>query len=954
MLISFIQNIALVLGLSMLYGMLTRVSMNETPRGKILSGFLFGGIAIAAMMIPIHYTPGIIYDGRSIILALAGLFGGGTATVISVAMAGLYRAHLGGVGMWAGIATITASALTGLAFRRAYGNHPEKLTILPLFVLGFTVHFIMLACQLLIQPWPAGLIVLRQIWLPVMLIFPAATVLIGYLLGMEKRHIITEHKLASSEARYRNILENMQEGYYETDLAGNLVFFNRSLCRLLGYSEDELMKMNYRNYTDKENAEKLYRAFNKVYQTGIPVLGVDWEITGKDGIKHTIKASVSLIKDPSGIPAGFQGLVRDITEEKLAESMLRESINSFRSIYNNISIGLYRTTPDGRILMANPALIQMLGFSSFDELEKRNLETDPVYEPGTPRKEFRELLEQYGKVKGCISAWKRKDGTSLWVCENSRVVRDDAGEIIYYEGTVEDITERKLAEERLRESEKKYRLIFNNAPLGIFHYDADGIISSCNDKFVEIIGSSRKQLIGLHMMNLPDKRVAQAVRKSLNKEAGFYEGDYHSVTADKITPIRVFFEPVISENGEVKGGVGICEDITERKQAEAEREKLREQLFQAQKIESVGRLAGGVAHDFNNMLGVILGRAEMLLTKMSPDDPNRSNVEAIMRAGDRSADLTRQLLTFARKQTIQPKIMNLNDAIEGMLKMLRRLIGENIDLIWQPAAILWTVRMDPVQVDQILANLCINARDAIPKTGTITIETENREIDHIYCETHTEAIPGSYVMLAVSDDGCGMNEKTRRQIFEPFFTTKAVGKGTGLGLSTVHGIVKQNKGFINVYSEPDEGSTFRIYIPKHGEKLTEKAEDVNIPIPRGKGRQILLVEDEAGLLEMTKTMLEELEYSVYAAARPMEALSFLRGKGCVPDLLLTDVVMPEMNGKELAEKITKMCEQVKVLFMSGYTANAIAHHGVLDKEVAFIQKPFSLNELAQAIAKILG
>ncbi len=757
---------------------------------------------------------------------MAGLFGGGAATLISVIIAGLYRGHLGGAGIWAGITTIAGAALTGLAFRRAYGNSPEKLTILPLFILGFIAHVIMLACQLLIQPWPIGFTVLRQIWLPVILIFPPATVLIGYLLGMEKRHIRTEHELASSEAKYRNILENMQEGYYETDLAGNLVFFNRSLCRLLGYSKDELMKMNYRNYTDKENAEKLYQAFNKVYRTGNPALGVNWEITGKDGAKHIIEASVSLKKNSSGASVGFQGLVWDITEEKLA-----------------------------------------------------------------------------GK--------------------------------------------------KLRESEKKYRLIFNNAPLGIFHYDSNGIITSCNDKFVEIIGSSRKQLIGLKMLNLPDKQIAQAVKKSLNKEAGFYEGDYHSVTADKITPIRVFFEPLISENNEATGGVGICEDITEQKQAEKEQEKLQNQLFQAQKIESVGRLAGGVAHDFNNMLGVILGRAEMLLTKMSPNDPNRSNVEAIMRAGDRSANLTRQLLTFARKQTIQPKVINLNDEIEGMLKMLRRLIGENIDLIWQPSTTLWTVKMDPVQVDQILANLCINARDAISTTGTISIETENRHIDHLYCAAHIEAISGNYVMLAISDNGCGMNEKTRSQIFEPFFTTKAVGKGTGLGLSTVHGIVKQNKGFINVYSEPGKGSTFQIYIPKYGETLTEKSENETIQIPHGKGQHVLLVEDEIVLLEMTKAMLEELEYKVYVASRPMEALSFFKEKGCMPDLLLTDVVMPEMNGKELADQVKKLCAKVKVLFMSGYTANAIAHHGVLDKGIAFIQKPFSLNELAQAIAKIL-
>ena len=749
-----------------------------------------------------------------------------------------------------------------------------------------------------------------------------------------------QRKLHESESNYRRILEDMQESYYEVDLAGNLTFFNDSLCRLLGYPRDELLGMNDRSYTDEENAKKLYQAFNKVYRTGEPTMGFDWEIIRKDGVKRTIEASVSLKKDSSNVPTGFQGVIRDITNEKLTEQMLRESEERFRSIYETVNIGLYRTTPDGHILMANPALVGMMGYSSFDELSRANLESDSAYEAITPRSRFKEMLEQHNRIDGLESAWKRKDGTILWIRESARTVRDENGNILYYEGTVEDVTQRKLAEEKLRESEEKYRLIFNNAPLGFFHFDKKGLITSCNDKFVGFIGSSREQLVGLNMLNLPDKQIVEAVRKTLSGSFGYYEGNYKSATADKSTPGRVFFTPLISEEGEIKGGVGIAEDITKRKQAEAERESLQEQLLQSQKMESVGRLAGGVAHDYNNMLGVILGRAEMVLSKMDKDDPNRGSMEAIMRAGKRSADLTRQLLAFARKQTIQPKVLDLNATIETMLKMLRQIIGENIDLSWQPGRDLWTVEMDPVQVDQILANLCVNARDALSERGTITIETANKVIDESYSTTHPESIPGRYVLLAVSDDGCGMDEEIRSHIFDPFFTTKEVGKGTGLGLSTVYGIVKQNNCFINVYSEPGNGTTFRIYIPQSEDPVSKKSETKATELPRGKGQQILLVEDEVVLLEMAKTMLEELGYEVQTASLPVEALSYLQENTSGIDLLITDVVMPGMSGKDLAGEVGKLRENVKVLFMSGYTANAIAHQGVLDKGVAFSRNRF--------------
>ena len=511
------------------------------------------------------------------------------------------------------------------------------------------------------------------------------------------------------------------------------------------------------------------------------------------------------------------------------------------------------------------------------------------------------------------------------------------------------------SEARLTKSEQKLRLIFENAPLGILHFDKNGIITACNGNFVQIIGSSQEALTGLDMSKLPDTRVAGILKEALQGRTASIEGDYRSVTAHKVTPVQVLFSPIVSESGIVEGGIGIIEDITRQREADAEREKLEAQFRQAQKMEAVGRLAGGIAHDFNNMLSIINGHAEMALIKLDPADPLRPKIQEIMNAGRRSADLVRQLLAFARKQTIAPVCLNLNDTVSPMLRMLQSLIGEDIDLLWKPASDLWTVKMDPAQIDQILANLTVNARDAINGVGKVTIETGNVVFDASYCSRHKGFVEGEFVMLAVSDDGCGMDSQTLPLLFEPFFTTKGVGKGTGLGLSTVYGIVKQNNGFVNVYSEPGKGTTFKVYLPREANSDTPPAEPPQQPAKTPSGTEtVLLVEDEPMVLEIAKTILEQLGYTVLVTAAPREALEQAAHYEGEIHLLMTDVVMPEMSGRDLWQQILPLRPGIKTLFMSGYTANVIAHRGVLDKGVHFLQKPFSLEALAVKIRQALS
>ncbi|MBF0232689.1 MAG: transporter substrate-binding domain-containing protein [Desulfamplus sp.] len=504
---------------------------------------------------------------------------------------------------------------------------------------------------------------------------------------------------------------------------------------------------------------------------------------------------------------------------------------------------------------------------------------------------------------------------------------------------------RKQAEESLKESEERFRSLSDGSMEALF-FTKDGFCIEANNAAAEIFGyQSPSEFIGRFGTDIIAPESHEIVKKHMLKNNfNPYEAVGIRRNGQKF-PISIRAKSMSYKD---KGVVRVTSitDITERKSLEA-------QLIQAQKMESVGRLAGGVAHDFNNMLGVILGHTELALLKAEEDNDLISDLKEIQNAAKRSANLTKQLLAFARKEIISPKKLDLSDTVESMLNMLRRLIGEDIDLVWKPSSHLWPVKMDPSQIDQILANLCVNARDAIDGVGKLTIETGIKTFDEEYCKEHAGFIPGDFVMLAVSDNGCGMEKDTLANLFEPFFTTKEVGKGTGLGLATIYGIVKQNNGFINVYSEPGLGSTFKIYLPR----LVAK-EDTDKEVPEkkaaaGGSETILLVEDEPMILDMTTTMLEMSGYTVLAAASPDEAIRLAKDHTGKIHLLMSDVVMPEMNGRDLAGQINDLYPDIRLLFMSGYTSNVIAHHGILDDGVEFMQKPFSMADMSAKVRELL-
>jgi CheY-like chemotaxis protein len=353
------------------------------------------------------------------------------------------------------------------------------------------------------------------------------------------------------------------------------------------------------------------------------------------------------------------------------------------------------------------------------------------------------------------------------------------------------------------------------------------------------------------------------------------------------------------------------------------------------------------------MLSVIMGNAEFALTRLGPDDPLREELNEILDAGNRSVNITRQLLAFARKQPVAPEIVDLNESVAGTLKMLRRLIGENIELSWNPGYDLWHIKIDPSQIDQILAILCVNARDAITNIGRFSIETGNMTFDKAFCSQHAGAVPGDYVLISVSDNGSGMDKTTLEIIFEPFFTTKALGEGTGLGLSTVYGIVKQNNGYIDVYSEVGIGTTFKVYLPRHAGSLQTAETEDSKSLPYSRGETVLVVEDDSSILKLAIRLLNDLKYNVLSASSPLAALKIAKDNRDDLTLLLTDVVMPELDGKSLADKISSLIPELKVIFMSGYTADVIANRGVLKDGLNFIQKPFSRKILAHKLREVL-
>ena len=769
---------------------------------------------------------------------------------------------------------------------------------------------------------------------------------LGRQLGAIIEHKQAEEALRESEERFRSLVETSSDWIWEVDKKGVYTYVSPRIKSILGYKPEEVLGKTPFDLMPAEEAKRVGDAFSLIIASQESFSALENTNLHKDGHPVVMETSGVPFLNADGTFGGYHGIDRDITERKRAEEALRQSEEKYRTLFDTIADAIYVIDQEtGRILDVNTAATKMYGYDRDEWLKMKNV--DVSAEPEKTSKATRKVPDHIP-----IRYHKKKDGTIFPVEMGLAAFMYKGRQTII--GTSRDITERAKAEEALRESEEQLRSITNTAKDAIIMMDDEGKISYWNPAAEEIFGYSAQEAIGkeLHSLIVPEKYLDD-FRKGFTEFKKTGKGAAIEKTVElealKKDGTEIYVElslSAIQHKGRWQA-VGIVRDMSEKKQLE-------DQFRQAQKMEAVGRLAGGVAHDFNNLLTVISGNADLALMSLDPIDPLRRDLEQVKNASVRAANLTGQLLAFSRKQTIQPKVLDLNSIAQDMEKMLRRLIREDIELDIVLLPDLWSVKVDRGQVEQVIANLTVNARDAMPEGGELIIETANVVFDEALPSLEVEITPGDYVLLSVTDTGCGMTEELKSQIFDPFFTTKAEGEGTGLGLSTVFGVVKQNDGYITVDSEPGLGTSINIFLHRvegEAEDLSHKAVLNGLP---GGTEIILVVEDEDEVRSMAVRILERSGYKVKSARSGPDALRICEEMEKPFDLIITDIIMPMMRGTELVKLVQdKFWPEVKVLYVSGYVPDVIVQQEILDKNVPYLQKPFAPTDFALKVREVL-
>ncbi len=829
-----------------------------------------------------------------------------------------------------------------------------------------------------------------------------------------KRAEDVSRKKKETAEKFRELFDHAPIGYQEHDSQGRISNVNRTLLEMMGYSFEEMIGQPTWRFVVEGEAQQAILA--KLNGTRPPGRGFERTFRRKDGTTFPVLIHERALRDTRGRITGMLSTIQDITERKESEKLLRESEETARKlaqenaimaeigriisstlnieeVYGRFSAEVGKLIPFDRIvinvndykndtiLAAYVGGMDVRGRASGDRLplpgsvNQEMVHTKSGFLFHVEREEeiadrfpvltisfhvgFRSMLfvplilkdEVIGSFN--LQTIKPKAYTENDLKLAEKVSNQIAGAI----ANAQLFSERKRIEKALRESEEKFRELYDHAPVGYQEFDIEGRLRNINLTELEMMGYSYEEMIGQPVWKFLVEE-EKARHTILAKLAGSVppsqdlERDLRRKNGT-ILPVLIRDRMLRDEQGRITGMRSTIQDITELKRAEEEKTALQEQLRQSQKMEAIGQLAGGIAHDFNNLLTIIKGYSQLALFELGNDAPLRNSMEEIQKAANRAADLTRQLLAFSRRQILETKVFDLNTRLKDLDKMLRRIIGEDIELVVLPGKDLGTVKADPGQIEQMVFNLAVNARDAMPSGGKLTLKTANLELDEAYAQAHTGVTPGQYVMLSVSDAGTGMPPEVRDHVFEPFFTTKEKGKGTGLGLSTVYGIVKQSGGNIWVYSEPGKGTTFKIYLPRVDEPLEEQRKETTREELSKGGETILVVEDEKEVRKLVIRVLEEQGYKILEASSGEDALPICKEHQKPIHLLLTDVVMPGMNGQALAESAASFHPKMKVLYMSGYPDNTIVRHDILDPGTNYIQKPFAMEGLTTKVREVL-
>ncbi|MEE9910621.1 MAG: PAS domain S-box protein [Deltaproteobacteria bacterium] len=791
-----------------------------------------------------------------------------------------------------------------------------------------------------------------------------------------------EQALAESEKLYRMIVENMQDVIWIMDFNLQYKYRSPSSMRITGYTADELMSRPVRDQITPESfarGEKILMEELALEQSGLPLnphraRTLELEVYKNDGGTAWIEVTATFNRDQNGQPFEILLAARDVTTRRKIEDALRESERRYRMIVENMQDVIGIMDFNFQFTYVSSDNLKLTGYT---KEEVKGVPIDKLLAP----KSLSQIIDIFGEemerekkrtafhdpvMRTIELELFHKAGGTTWAEVTATLTRDEYGKPKEIMLVARDITARREIQEALKESEQRYRMIVENMQEVIWTSDLNMKTTYMSPSCFLLTGYTPDELMDLPLDRLltPESLTVAVttVMEEIAREASGEPVDpYRSRTMQQeiigkqggTVWIEVTGTFIRDKQGKATGMLMAGRDITAGKKAEEEKDKLEAQLMQAQKMEIVGRLAGGVAHDFNNMLSVILGYVDLAKLRLAKQHPVLKDIAEIEKAAIRSRDITTQLLAFSRKQIIEPRIIDLNDLVAHTEKALVRLIGEDVNLQVKPGKNLWLIKFDPSQIEQILINLAVNARDAMSSGGRLIIETANIVLDDAYCEQHIDFLPGHYVRLSFSDNGAGMDKETLQYIFEPFFTTKEIGKGTGLGLATVYGIVKQNNGFINVYSERRHGTTFTIYLPRASEERDIQDEPEDEQAFTGTGN-ILLVEDDAMVLQITRGILESIGYTVMTTQHPQDAIAHCQNPASRIDLVISDVVMPGMSGKELRKKMLEIRPDIKVIFMSGYTADIIAQHGILEEGVQFIQKPFTVKSLASKVAEVMA
>ena len=765
-------------------------------------------------------------------------------------------------------------------------------------------------------------------------------------------------RLAQSEERHRALMEQANEAILLLDLQHRILDANRAAERLLGRPRAEIVGREYDEFVVPEERGDSARIRERFESEG-SVRVETRHFLRPDGSRVPAEVSAAQVRvDKESEEAVVLVVLRDVAEREQAETALRAVQEQLAHVVSSSPAVLYTLRwPESaapaltelRLTWISPNVERILGYTVEEALAPGWW--DRGFHPDDAGSLFADMDSIFAtRLVEHEHRFRDKAGVYRWMRGELRLVRDKAGRPVEIVGSWADVSARKQAELDLQESEEEYRLLFESNPHPMWVYDEDTYaFLAVNDAALRHYGYSREEWLAMTVLDIrPPEDVAaftSAVEARKAGSAGEAAPTFrHRKKDGTIIEVEIASNAIVFEGRTAR--LILATDITAKRHLEA-------QLVQSQKMESIGRLAGGVAHDFNNLLGVIGGYAELLRKHLTGDPRLHKYAEDISKAAERAAGLTRQLLAFSRRQVLQPKILDLNSVVGEMEKMLQRLIGEDVHLLTLFDDRLGTVRADPGQIEQVLMNLAVNARDAMPGGGRLTIETHNADLDQGYARQHAEVPPGRYVMLAVSDTGQGMPPEVRARAFEPFFTTKEAGKGTGLGLATVHGIVKQSGGHVFVYSEKGHGTTFKVYFPRvDAAQAPAETAPVEPAPPRG-SETILLVEDEGTLRELIRECLESSGYTVLEAGHGAEALKLCERHPGPIHLLMTDVVMPGISGRELAAQVGAARPAIRTIYMSGYTDDAVVLHGVLSEGMAFLQKPFTEEALARKVREVL-